>query len=622
MKLNASEEANKCFTTFNGEFDARLSDVSMASGVRTERGTVAGAARFVCSIKAKYSKNLMKKLNEGMILAVRNFKSKGGERYTLMEVSRFWPEHYGLRGVSDSLYYPIQREIIEQSAKDWEKDDAATMMIRINAVPLNYDLIIEEDDLKFEKGWTFPIIGENVKILNETTIGYLFNKEVLAKLLGKDKVSLEDWRNYQQNLTVSEENPRVGIIEMFPEVEIPLLVNFEDLIRYHFGIFAFTGGGKSNLVANLVRKAFLHANDIKVVIFDISCEYIVLLLDILCKEKSSKIVLDRDIKNAEDLEKSIVKPKAFEKEEIKQKIIEKLDELINEEKIKVLSSEKKKTYSQIINLLVKTKQDYEKNGRPQALLVDQMLEYLRSFLSEKEKDESSEVTLDELKEITGKFEEILRRSDMRYKPDDIPKALRSWMEVLTVKKKKAKNEITIDELLESLESDEKELIVLNIPDPDRIRELAITITSEILNRRKREFKLSPFILFVFDEAQEFIKARGKTEELECSEAIEDLARHGRKYGLGVCISTQRIAHLNTNVLQQLHTYFVGTLPRPYDRSLISDVCTIEKDILDKTLEFGKGEWLVSSHSATGMPNVPIFIKSDNTEYVLLKFLES
>ncbi|RLF98195.1 MAG: hypothetical protein DRN47_05830, partial [Candidatus Wolframiiraptor sp.] len=358
--MNASEEANKCFTTFNGEFDARLSDVSMASGVRTERGTVAGAARFVCSIKAKYSKNLMKKLNEGMILAVRNFKSKGGERYTLMEVSRFWPEHYGLRGVSDSLYYPIQREIIEQSAKDWEKDDAATMMIRINAVPLNYDLIIEEDDLKFEKGWTFPIIGENVKILNETTIGYLFNKEVLAKLLGKDKVSLEDWRNYQQNLTLSEENPRVGIIEMFPDVEIPLLVNFEDLIRYHFGIFAFTGGGKSNLVANLVRKAFLHTNDIKVVIFDISCEYIVLLLDILCKEKSSKIILDRDIKNAEDLEKSIVKPKPFEKEEIKQKIIEKLDELINEEKVKVLSSEEKKTYSQIINLLVKTKQDYEK----------------------------------------------------------------------------------------------------------------------------------------------------------------------------------------------------------------------------------------------------------------------
>ncbi|RLI96479.1 MAG: hypothetical protein DRP00_05270 [Candidatus Aenigmatarchaeota archaeon] len=520
------------------------------------------------------------------------------------------------------MYYPIQREIIEQSAKDWDKSDSSTMMIRINAVPLNYDLVIEEDDLEFEKGWTFPIIGEEVKILNERAIGYLFNKGVLTKLLGKDKVSLEDWKECEQKFIESkpEENPRVGIIAMFPDTKIPLLVDFEDLIRYHFGVFAFTGGGKSNLVANLVRKAFLHKDDIKVVIFDISCEYIVLLLDLLCKEDSSRIILDREIENAEDLDKSIVKPKPFEKEEIRNKIRERLSKLIEEGKIKVLSSKEKKTYSQIINLLVRTKEGYEKDGRPQAFLVDQMLEYLSGFLMEREKDETSEVTPEELEEIISKFKEILDQSGMRYKPDDIPKALKSWMEVLRERGKEGENVITIDELLERLESDEKELIVLNIPDPVRIRELAILVTREILSRRKRKFKISPFILFVFDEAQEFIKARGKAEEAECSEAIEDLSRHGRKYGLGVCISTQRIAHLNTNVLQQLHTYFVGTLPRPYDRGLISDVCTIDKDILDKTLEFGKGEWLVSSHSATGMPNVPIFVKADNTEDVLLDFL--
>jgi hypothetical protein len=51
-----------------------------------------------------------------------------------------------------------------------------------------------------------------------------------------------------------------------------------------------------------------------------------------------------------------------------------------------------------------------------------------------------------------------------------------------------------------------------------------------------------------------------------SRAVEALLRQGRKYGLGGCIATQRIAYLNTNALQQLHTYFVGTLPRPYDRN--------------------------------------------------------
>ncbi len=624
MKLSASEGENEFFTTFNGEFDARLSEVSVASGVRTEKGTVAGSARFVCGIKAKYSKSLMKKLNEGMILAVRNFKSEKMERYTLMEISRFWPEHFGLRGVSDSLYYPIQREIIEQSVRDWEKNDASTMMIRINAVPINYDLIIENGSLGFENGWSFPLIGEKVWILNKSTIGYLFNKEVLKGLTKKEKITLKDWLEYENNFFNSkpEVNPRIGKIQMFMEEEIPLLVNFEDLIRYHFGVFAFTGGGKSNLVANLVRKAFLHKEKIKVIIFDISCEYIILLLDLLCKERDALIVIDKKIEKAEELYKSVVKPKAFEKNEIEKKLIEKLDYLKNEGKIMVFKEEAKKTYSKILRLLEKSKENYE--GKTQYFLVDNMLASLRSFMEKKNVNENSEVSTKDLEEIARMFEDIIERSKMKYPPDDIPKAIRSWAETVEQLKEEGKEgkTINVDELLKRLTSDEKEIIVLNIPDPVTIRNLAVTLTTEILSRRKREFKISPFILFVFDEAQEFIKAleKARGEERDCSEAIEDLSRHGRKYGLGVCISTQRIAHLNTNVLQQLHTYFIGTLPRPYDRGYVSDVCTIDKDILDKTLEFGKGEWIVSSSSATGIPNVPIFIKADNTEEVLLTFL--
>jgi DNA helicase HerA-like ATPase len=624
VKLSVLEEENEYFTTFNGEFDARLSDVLVASGVRTEKGTVAGSARFVCSIKAKYNKNLMKKLNEGMILAVRNFKAKQLERYTLMEISRFWPEHFGLRGVSDSLYYPIQREIIEQSVKDWEKNDTSTMMIRINAVPINYDLIIENDCLSFENGWSFPLIGEKVWILNKNTIGYLFNKEVLKGLIGKDKITLKDWLDYERNFAHRPEmNPRIGKIQMFMEEEIPLLVNFEDLIRYHFGVFAFTGGGKSNLVANLIRKTFLYKKDVKIVVFDVSCEYIVLLLDLLCKEKSVKIVLDKLVENPRDLYNSIVKPKAFENEKIREKIIEKIDLLMKEGKIMTLSAKVKKTYSQILSVLEKSKAGYEKEGRPQVFIVDSMILFLKRYMEEKQKKEEAETTSEELEEIANKFDEIIEKSKIRYPPDDIPKALRSWVEsIKTYEKGKGENEISVDEILDSLESDEREIIVLNIPDPMIIRDLAMTITSEMLSRRKRTFKISPFILFVFDEAQEFIKApeKGRGNERDCSEAIEDLSRHGRKYGLGVCISTQRIAHLNTNVLQQLHTYFIGTLPRPYDRGYISDVCTIDRDILDKTLEFGRGEWIVSSNSATGIPNVPIFIKADNTEEVLLAFL--
>jgi uncharacterized protein len=47
---------------------------------------------------------------------------------------------------------------------------------------------------------------------------------------------------------------------------------------------------------------------------------------------------------------------------------------------------------------------------------------------------------------------------------------------------------------------------------------------------------------------------------------------------------------------------------------------IDKSSLDKTLEFVPGEWLVSSYLATGVANVPIFIKADNAEKEIEKHL--
>ncbi len=126
------------------------------------------------------------------------------------------------------------------------------------------------------------------------------------------------------------------------------------------------------------------------------------------------------------------------------------------------------------------------------------------------------------------------------------------------------------------------------------------------------------------EAQEFIPSLGSSSGIDakCSNYMETLLRKGRKYGLGGCIATQRIAYLNTNALQQLHTYFVGTLPRPYDQALISDTFMIDKGILEKTLEFAPGEWLLSSYIATGIENVPIFVRAGNAEKEIERYLKS
>ena len=179
-------------------------------------------------------------------------------------------------------------------------------------------------------------------------------------------------------------------------------------------------------------------------------------------------------------------------------------------------------------------------------------------------------------------------------------------------------------IVEEIFEGDLRLICLSIGDPETIKQLTVNMVRSALSRRKREFSVKPYVLFVWDEAQEFAPALDKARGIErtCSEDVERLLRQGRKYGLGGCLVTQRIAHLNTSALQQLHTYFVGTLPRPYDRGLISNTFMVDREILERTLEFTPGEWLLSSYTATGMTNVPIFIKSEDTEQQLDKFMNT
>jgi hypothetical protein len=197
------------------------------------------------------------------------------------------------------------------------------------------------------------------------------------------------------------------------------------------------------------------------------------------------------------------------------------------------------------------------------------------------------------------------------------------LDIIKKKNEKEKEEVgglTAEKIRELLEDKTTNFVCISISDPFTIKDLVIALTQDLLVRRKRRFQVKPYILLVFDEAQEFIPSTASGIEAKCSAHVETLLRQGRKYGLGVCIATQRIAYLNTNALQQLHTYFVGTLPRPYDRALISDTFMIDKGILEKTLEFAPGEWLLSSYIATGIENVPIFIKADNAENEIEKYL--
>ncbi|HEY6283584.1 MAG TPA: hypothetical protein VIW22_06635, partial [Nitrososphaerales archaeon] len=179
-----------------------------------------------------------------------------------------------------------------------------------------------------------------------------------------------------------------------------------------------------------------------------------------------------------------------------------------------------------------------------------------------------------------------------------------------------------DEIL-SLSKDSPRVFVVNLPEAEDARLETANVINEVFRKRKRSFTLSPRVLFVIDEAQEFIPQVPRKEDGtdQSSRAVERLLRHGRKYHLNCWISTQRVAHLNTNALQQLHSYFVSTMPRPYDRQLISDTFAIDDAFMERTLAFQNGDWLLTSFKATATQNIPVFFHAENNEDILDAYLK-
>jgi hypothetical protein len=108
----------------------------------------------------------------------------------------------------------------------------------------------------------------------------------------------------------------------------------------------------------------------------------------------------------------------------------------------------------------------------------------------------------------------------------------------------------------------------------RAREFIVNaLGREVLNEaRKARFGGRPLLLFV-DEAHNFLGRSLGTEETKVSlDAFEIIAREGRKYGLNICLATQRPRDVTEGVLSQIGTLIVHRLTNDRDREIVERAC--------------------------------------------------
>jgi hypothetical protein len=174
-----------------------------------------------------------------------------------------------------------------------------------------------------------------------------------------------------------------------------------------------------------------------------------------------------------------------------------------------------------------------------------------------------------------------------------------------------------------MDPNHEDISIFYIPDPTQAR-MAIAEFINMMFRVKKTYGIGNKLLIIMDEAQEFIPDRTRSEDYthQSNISVEALLRQGRKYSAAAWIATQRLAHLNTNALQQLHSYFVSTLPRTYDRNVVSDAFSISRSVIDKSTELDVGEWIFVSYKATKLKNVPVEVKAENNEDYLIKYFNN
>lgn len=621
------------FESLDGKFIARLREI--ASSTRTTADGKATITFRTARVEAVYSPDVIKKIEAGRLMAIPNVMSVGtNDSYSIYEVADVYPLHYSMLTLDSSQPGAIRKEFMTMIEKEWQTGSKSTW-IEIVAAPTGYVMQLDNSksssitsysaeneggeettsdnrNLKFVRKNTAPLAGSQVHLLSKETI------QKFICYAPRDKQKLNDYT--------------IGHLLGVTESQVPLSINIEKMLHYHVGVFAFTGSGKSNFTSLAMRKALNTVEDVKFVIFDVSSEYGINVLDLL-RSYPSRVIFTEGIKgesSAEKIEDYLrrhVVPEALAGK--KDMLLVSIEEILNQDKIRKISIESDaeqgvqglNSYAGLLGTLADLAG--EKYGAaPQKMLIPTVSATIRKFMVDNNIEDPDMPMGKEALPLIQSVEKLLAGAKLRQ--DAAISSLFANLRLI-LENPVEKKDITAydsEKLVQEVMDDRKDspkVFVINLPEADDARTFCAQVINRVFRYRKNSFKISPRVVFVLDEAQEFIPADRKREDgtESSSRAVEKLLRHGRKYFLHGWVSTQRIAHLNTNALQQLHSYFVSTMPRPYDRQLISDTFAIDDAFMERTLMFQNGDWLMTSFKATNTQNVPVFFHSINNEDFIL-----
>ena len=635
-----------------------------------------------------YSVEAIKLLEPNRLIGVKNIASihlnqlsandDDELHLSLLRITNVTARHVQVDAIRDSrAHEPVGVEqFMNKYVKQWQRrigeSDEPNLRLVVHAELTNYEwylprgaaAIVKESYPGIRPECGRPILGEAC---------YLMNEQILERLVN---------RGYPHPSEGPEVLESYGLIEMgshalYPTKNVPVYLETKNLLKRHFGLFGFTGSGKSNLLSTLISKTMATSDPNNLLLFDANNEYFGLIFDALVEYDAHIIYVDdeavegsmreflrgknefADAAAEEFMETTIWSAdltKILKSNEIARAqmhlIIKSLmmsgafkvflpdPTQISFDEFLILMSEwvagslkfsgkgsqaKNKVLAQVVpEWLEKIVEDPTLNvAVPMIEKIQNDLDLALRSLSEPSGDPASASL------ITNLIVECLPNelvNEISTFGDPIAKLTKLVNDV----KKSLSNSnseyvytTSLQGLIRALHDDNKSILIL-LGEENSLRNFAHTVGMFMYRLRKHTRLTKTPTCFIFDEADLFIPQSAGKEDAEAianSKAVASmLARRGRKYNLGLGIATQRVTYLDTSIMGQLGTYFIGRLPRASDRLKVVEAFGVDDTLLENGVK-GVGTWVVLSHVAVGDKGAPIPVHFSNADLRTVHFLK-
>ncbi len=101
------------------------------------------------------------------------------------------------------------------------------------------------------------------------------------------------------------------------------------------------------------------------------------------------------------------------------------------------------------------------------------------------------------------------------------------------------------------------------------RQFVVTYFAKRIFDLRRMGRVPPTLIIV-EEAHNFVPSERSREDVPARGVIETIAREGRKFGVGLCLISQRPVKLSSTALSQCNTHIILRITNPYDLKHVAE----------------------------------------------------